>query len=184
MKKPFFLSTLALIVAVTSGAAIPAEAQFIPSKTIEFVVHGGPGSGNDVARTATIIEQEKLAPVRLQVVNKPGGGSAAAASYVASRNPEVPGRLSHEACRSGGAALRLSTACLNTNYSFDSVGARSIDLLRIKIQLQLLAHDAGEEAAHRMLLPAGCLHHCGDCGAVRDRSIVITRDCFEPATAS
>lgn len=65
----------------------PAEAQFKPTKTIEFVVHGGPGSGNDVFARAlsTIIEQEKLSPVRLQVSNRPGGNSATAASYVVSK---------------------------------------------------------------------------------------------------
>lgn len=65
----------------------PAEAQFKPTKQIEFVVHGGPGSGNDVfARAlATIVEQEKLSPVRIQVSNRPGGNSATAASYVVSK---------------------------------------------------------------------------------------------------
>lgn len=67
--------------------ATPAAAQFKPTRTVEFVVHGGPGSGNDVfARTlTTIIEQEKLAPVRFQVVNKPGGGSTTASAYVVSK---------------------------------------------------------------------------------------------------
>jgi putative tricarboxylic transport membrane protein len=73
---------------VLGGAALnPAWAQFRPSRPIEFVVHGGPGSGNDVfARSlATIIDQEKLSPVRIQVVNKPGGGSTSAAAYVVSK---------------------------------------------------------------------------------------------------
>ena len=62
---------------LTVAAAGPALAQFKPTHPIEFVVHGGPGSGNDVFARAltTIIDQEKLAPVRFQVVNKPGGGS-------------------------------------------------------------------------------------------------------------
>src|SRR3954447_17703037 len=73
--------------ALVAGTAGPAFAQFKPSRTIEFVVHGGPGSGNDVfARTlTTIIDQEKLSPVRMQVVNKPGGGSTTAAAYVVSK---------------------------------------------------------------------------------------------------
>src|SRR5438270_12167440 len=72
---------------LAAGAARPAFAQFKPTRPIEFVVHGGPGSGNDVfARTLTaIIDQEKLSPVRMQVVNKPGGGSTAAAAYVVSK---------------------------------------------------------------------------------------------------
>ena len=34
---------------------------------------------------STIIDQEKLAPVRVQVVNKPGGGSTTAAAYLVSK---------------------------------------------------------------------------------------------------
>jgi putative tricarboxylic transport membrane protein len=64
-----------------------AWADFKPSHPIEFVVHGGPGSGNDVFARAliSIIDQEKLSPVRLQVANKPGGGSTAASAYVVSK---------------------------------------------------------------------------------------------------
>jgi putative tricarboxylic transport membrane protein len=73
--------------AVVVAAAWPAQAQFKPTKQVEFVVHAGPGSGNDVfARALTvIIDQEKLAPVRFQVVNKPGGGSTSASAYVMSK---------------------------------------------------------------------------------------------------
>jgi putative tricarboxylic transport membrane protein len=64
-----------------------ARADFKPTRPIEFVVHGGPGSGNDVFARAliSIIDQEKLSPVRLQVANKPGGGSTAASAYVVSK---------------------------------------------------------------------------------------------------
>ena len=80
------ISSLAVVALIIAGGA-PAEAQFKPTKQIEFVVHGGPGSGNDVfARAlATIIDQQKLSPVRLQVSNRPGGNSATAASYVVSK---------------------------------------------------------------------------------------------------
>ncbi|MBX9777721.1 MAG: tripartite tricarboxylate transporter substrate binding protein [Xanthobacteraceae bacterium] len=77
------LAALALVI-----AAVPAQAQqFKPTRTIEFVVHGGPGSGNDVfaRQLSTIIDQEKLSPVRVQVVNKPGGGSTSASNYMASK---------------------------------------------------------------------------------------------------
>src|SRR5262245_11098783 len=77
------LAALALVI-----AAVPAQAQqFKPTRTIEFVAHSGPGSGNDVfaRQLTTIIDQETLSPVRVQVVNKPGGGSTAAANYMASK---------------------------------------------------------------------------------------------------
>ena len=81
-----FTPALAALALVVAGGA-PAHAQFKPTRQIDFVVHGGPGSGNDVfaRQIATIIDQEKLAPVRVQVLNKPGGGATTAANYVASK---------------------------------------------------------------------------------------------------
>jgi putative tricarboxylic transport membrane protein len=67
------------------AAVVAAQAQaFTPTRPIEVVVHTGPGGGSDLlARAAVlIIEKEKLAPVRMQVVNKPGGGSTLAAAYL------------------------------------------------------------------------------------------------------
>src|SRR5882672_3028641 len=74
-----FLAALALLATLS-----PAAAQYKPTRPVEFVVHNGPGSGNDVFARALIqvIEQEKLMPVRMQVANKVGGGSTTAASYV------------------------------------------------------------------------------------------------------
>src|SRR5258708_34401999 len=66
-------------------ALVATQAQaFTPTRPIEVVVHTGPGGGSDLlARAAVlIIEKEKLAPVRMQVVNKPGGGSTLAAAYL------------------------------------------------------------------------------------------------------
>jgi putative tricarboxylic transport membrane protein len=64
--------------------ALPALADWKPAKPVDFVVHTGPGGGNDVlARAiATMMEQEKLVPVRMNVVNKPGGSGAVAAAYM------------------------------------------------------------------------------------------------------
>jgi len=65
-------------------ALAPAAAEYKPTRPVEFVVHNGPGSGNDVFARALIqvIEKEKLMPVRMQVANKVGGGSTTAAAYV------------------------------------------------------------------------------------------------------
>ncbi|HSQ02740.1 MAG TPA: tripartite tricarboxylate transporter substrate binding protein, partial [Burkholderiales bacterium] len=64
---------------IVAGALIigtPAFAEFKPTKPIEVIVHTGPGGGADVLGRfmSQVVEKEKLAPVRLQVVNKPGGG--------------------------------------------------------------------------------------------------------------
>jgi putative tricarboxylic transport membrane protein len=68
-----------------AAALIAAQAQaFMPTRPIEVVVHTGPGGGSDLlARAAVLmIEKEKLVPVRMQVVNKTGGGSTVAAAYL------------------------------------------------------------------------------------------------------
>jgi putative tricarboxylic transport membrane protein len=86
----------AVMALLAVSAAAPAAAQaFKPTKPIEIVVHNGPGSGPDIfGRTvAQTIEQEKLVPVRLQVLNKVGGGGVSAANYLLERkgDPHVLG---------------------------------------------------------------------------------------------
>src|SRR5205814_1469886 len=41
----------------------------------------------------------------------------------------------------------------------DAIDAVTIGLVRLQRQSKLLAHDAREESAHRVLLPAGRLHN-------------------------
>ena len=50
----------------------------------------GPGGGNDVLARAivTMVEKEKLLPVRMQVVNKPGGNGAVAAAPLAEKKDD------------------------------------------------------------------------------------------------
>jgi putative tricarboxylic transport membrane protein len=72
--------------------ASPIAAQgFNPSKPIEFVTHTGPGGGGDVlARAiAAAMEKEKLMPVRMQVVNKTGGGGHTAMSYLVEKKGDT-----------------------------------------------------------------------------------------------
>lgn len=73
--------------AVVAAALLPAAAvaaDYKPTRPIEVVVHTGPGGGADVLARfiAQVVEKEKLAPVRMQVVNKTGGGGLTAMSYV------------------------------------------------------------------------------------------------------
>lgn len=69
------------------AVASPGLAQFQPSRPLEIVAHGGPGSGNDAfARTlAALFDKEKLVNVRVQISNKPGGGSTTASAYLAGK---------------------------------------------------------------------------------------------------
>ncbi len=86
--KPGF--SIALAVACLLPLAAPAQG-YKPARTVELVVHTGPGGGSDVlARAiAAMIEKEKLVPVRLQVLNKPGGNGTVAAAYLAEKKGDI-----------------------------------------------------------------------------------------------
>jgi putative tricarboxylic transport membrane protein len=76
---------IALAVAMVS-AAVPAAAQtWSPQRNVEVVVGSAPGGSNDkTGRTVErIITTTKLVPATVTVVNKPGGGSNIAFTYVA-----------------------------------------------------------------------------------------------------
>jgi putative tricarboxylic transport membrane protein len=68
-----------------------ARAQWKPTKTVDVIVHTGPGGGSDLlARAiATMMEKEKLLPVRMQVLNRPGGNGAVAAAAIAERKDDT-----------------------------------------------------------------------------------------------
>jgi putative tricarboxylic transport membrane protein len=81
--------TATVIAAISLGSAWGQE--FKPSKQIEAVVHTGPGGGSDLfARAiAEMLQKEKLISQRMQVVNKSGGGSAVAMSYLAEKKGDT-----------------------------------------------------------------------------------------------
>jgi len=87
------MKTISFVVALALAAiASPIAAQgFKPTEQIEFVTHTGPGGGGDVlARAiAAAMEKEKLMPVRMQVVNKTGGGGHTAMSYLVEKKGET-----------------------------------------------------------------------------------------------
>jgi putative tricarboxylic transport membrane protein len=64
-----------------------SPAQKFLNKPVEFVVHAAAGGGSDImARMmASMIEKEKMMPVPVAVVNRPGGSSAVANAYVAGK---------------------------------------------------------------------------------------------------
>ena len=85
------LSVVLLFILAAIGAGPSAAQGFKPTKPIEFVVHTGPGGGNDVLARAIagIVEKEKLLPVRMQVVNKPGGGGLTAMAYLVEKKGDT-----------------------------------------------------------------------------------------------
>ena len=82
----------AAVTVLALAFALPAFSQgFSPTRPVELVVHTGPGGGSDVlARAmALMVEKEKLLPVRMQVINKPGGGGAVAPAYLAEKKGDT-----------------------------------------------------------------------------------------------
>lgn len=90
--RPNSYSYLLGLCALLLGFIEPQSASaFQPTKPVEAVVHTGPGGGSDIfARAiADLMQKEKLIPQRLQVVNKSGGGSAVAMSYLGEKKGET-----------------------------------------------------------------------------------------------
>ena len=73
----------AAMLAVAGAPDAPAQA-FTPDRTIEFMVHSGPGAGNDVFARSVIkvLNEIKAVPQQMQVLNKTGGGGLVAMSYL------------------------------------------------------------------------------------------------------
>ena len=84
------MKKLALVMGIAFALPVCAQS-FTPTRPIEAVVHTGPGGGSDILARAValMMEKEKLLPVRMQVANKPGGGGAVAAAYLAEKKGET-----------------------------------------------------------------------------------------------
>src|SRR5258708_7195622 len=82
-----FVGLVAVMAFASSFAEMAFAQGFKPTRPIEVVVHTGPGGGSDLLARAValMVEREKLLPVRMQVVNKTGGGAAVAAAYLAEK---------------------------------------------------------------------------------------------------
>ena len=77
-----------LLALALCGATAIAQAQgWSPSKNVEIIVGSAPGGSND--KTARAVErtlvENKLVPTSISVVNKPGGGSSIAFTFVSQR---------------------------------------------------------------------------------------------------
>ena len=83
----FSKSICALAITAVAGFSGLAQAQWKPTKTLEVIVHTAPGGGNDLLARAVaqMLEKEKLLPVRMQVINKPGGNGAVAAAALSEK---------------------------------------------------------------------------------------------------
>jgi putative tricarboxylic transport membrane protein len=79
------MSAMSMMVATVLTVAPVSAQQWRPDKPVEIVVGVGPGGPQD--RTARLIQKAmqelKLSPVPVNVLNRPGGGGAVALAYVA-----------------------------------------------------------------------------------------------------
>jgi putative tricarboxylic transport membrane protein len=93
-KKWWRALSLALAMLAT-GAWAPANAQWKPTRDVEFVIPYGLGGGADLLARVLIkiIAEEKLAPVNLVAVNRPGGGSAVGVGQVVATKNTDPHTL-------------------------------------------------------------------------------------------
>src|SRR5690242_6344860 len=65
------------------AAAEAAAQEWTPDKPVELVATNAPGGGSDrIGRMMIKILQDRLVPVPINLVNKPGGGSAVAYNYI------------------------------------------------------------------------------------------------------
>lgn len=81
------------LVTAVSGAF--AQAGWKPTKDVEFVIPFAVGGGADIMARVIhkVITEEKLVPVSIALVNKPGGGGAAGIGYMSASRKADPNTL-------------------------------------------------------------------------------------------
>lgn len=85
-----FYRVLAPVALVAFGVPAHAAEGWSPQRNVEIVVGSAPGGSND--KTARAVERalvdKKLVPTSLTVVNRPGGGSSIAFTYVSQKQAD------------------------------------------------------------------------------------------------
>src|SRR5262245_10380232 len=83
-KMKFARSSLSIAALALCFLGSPSQAEFVPDKTVDIVIHAPPGGSNDVMGRALIaaIEKEKLGGPRCRIVDKTGGGTINAMNYI------------------------------------------------------------------------------------------------------
>lgn len=71
-----------------AGMALPARAQWVPTRPIQIVVGFAPGGGTDATGRLIAAAAQDLFPVPIVIVNKPGASGALAAELVANAAPD------------------------------------------------------------------------------------------------
>jgi len=112
-RRSFPKVVFALLAVLALAAEALAAGEWKPSKPIEFVAPYAPGGGSDVLARSIVsaIDAEKLSPVPLMVVNRPGGSGLVGTTAVAQQrgNPFtlltfISGQASAPLVTGGGSA--------------------------------------------------------------------------------
>ena len=87
MLAPRILKSFAACALALAAVGAQAQAAWKPTKPVDLIVHTGPGGGSDLLARAMVsmLEKEKLLPVRVQVQNRTGGNGAVAAAALAEK---------------------------------------------------------------------------------------------------
>jgi tripartite-type tricarboxylate transporter receptor subunit TctC len=75
MKKRFFLKSVS-IAAIALGVALPAAAQWKPTRPINLIVPWAAGGATDQVTRVTAAELEKVLGQTIVVINQPGASGA------------------------------------------------------------------------------------------------------------
>ena len=72
MLAPRILKSFAACALALAAVGAHAQAAWKPTKPVDLIVHTGPGGGSDLLARAIVsmLEKEKLLPVRMQVQNR------------------------------------------------------------------------------------------------------------------
>lgn len=93
-RRGVLLSASALALAAGVRGAV-AQAEWKPSRDVEFVIPFAVGGGADLMARVLhkIITEERLVPVSVALVNRPGGGGAVGIGYVSASRKADPHTL-------------------------------------------------------------------------------------------
>jgi putative tricarboxylic transport membrane protein len=93
-RREFLAGIAAVALAATTGDAF-AQADWKPTREVEFVIPFAVGGGADLMARVIhkIMTEEKLVPVSVALVNRPGGGGAVGIGYVAASRKADPHTL-------------------------------------------------------------------------------------------
>lgn len=92
-RRHFVFGAVAMALVAQAGFAVAQE--WKPTKDVEFVIPFAVGGGADIMARVIhkVITEEKLVPVPIALVNKPGGGGAAGIGYMSASRKADPNTI-------------------------------------------------------------------------------------------